>query len=113
MMFCVFAGAETAAVVRLFPPPLDKLAHFSYYGLMTLLLLYATGPRWLWLSVAIVLLVGLADEWNQSMIAGRDASVGDWLANALGAALCAYGYTHWAAKKELCSESENDATAPR
>lgn len=37
--------------------------------------------------VLFCLLYGVSDEWHQSFVAGRDASVFDWLADTAGAIL--------------------------
>ena len=96
MAVTVFLGAGTVADVPLFAPPIDKVAHFFYYGAMTLLLAHAIGLEWLWVALIVVPIVGAADEWNQLMIAGRDASILDWIADAMGAAVFVYGYRVWA-----------------
>lgn len=93
MAATAFLGAQTAAEVALFAPPFDKAVHFIYYGLMAGLLAHAVGRRWLWVPLILVPAIGAADEWNQSMIAGRDASFWDWLADAAGtAAVVGYFY---------------------
>ena len=40
-------------------------------------------------------LVGVADEWNQSFIVDRDASVWDLVADMIGTAVFVYGYQQW------------------
>ena len=95
MAVALFVGAETVAEVPLFPPPFDKVAHFSYYGVMAVFFTHAVGLRWLWASLIIVPLVGAADEWNQSLIAGRDSSIWDWVADGIGATVFVYGYWKW------------------
>ncbi len=40
-------------------------------------------------SVLFCSLYGLSDEWHQSFVPGRDASLGDWLADTIGAVLAA------------------------
>ena len=94
MAATIFVGAEEVAKMPLFPPPYDKLAHFTYYGGMAALLLHALGLRWLWVPLLLVPVVGFFDEWNQVYIAGRDASVWDWVADVLGtmAFICLYRY---------------------
>ncbi len=87
--------------VQLFPPPFDKVAHFTYYGIMAALLAHAVGIRWLWVPLVLMLLVGAADEWNQATIAGRDASAWDWVADGMGAAAFVYGYWKWAIRKRV------------
>jgi len=70
----------------------DKLAHFVEYGLFGLLI-----SRWLhsltkpffklhafWITSAFGILYGLSDEWHQSFILGREASLWDVLFDGLG-----------------------------
>lgn len=77
------------------PPPLDKLAHLAAFAVL------AAAVDWAWARTArrtprhrrqlmVLALVGLfaaGDEWHQSFVPGRDASLGDWLADGLGAIL--------------------------
>ncbi len=101
MAVALFAGAETVLDVPLFPPPFDKVAHFTYYGIMAVLLAHAVGIRLLWVPLVLMLLVGAADEWNQASITGRDASAWDWVADGMGAAAFVYGYWKWAIRKRV------------
>ncbi len=69
---------------------LDKVLHATAYGVLGLLLWRASGPRTgtgitaATIAIAIGIAVGLTDEWIQSHVPGRDASVGDLLADAVG-----------------------------
>ena len=92
-------GAEKAAEIPLFPPPIDKVAHFLYYGVMAALFAHAVGVRWLWLPLVLVPMVGAADEWQQMSVAGRDGSPWDWIADVVGAAIFVYGYWKWVNRK--------------
>jgi VanZ family protein len=69
---------------------LDKLEHFTAYGVLGVLL--ALGwltagrrPAW-WLLLGLAMLLGAADEYRQSLLPLRDGDPFDWLADALGAA---------------------------
>lgn len=77
------------------PPPLDKLAHATAFGALALALdlalrrsLPGLPPyrRHLFV-VAVVAFYGATDEWHQGFIPGRESSLGDWAADALGGAL--------------------------
>ena len=67
--------------------PLDKLAHFLMYGALGWFA--ARGwrrvrrPR-MTIVIAAALLVGIADELNQSRLSGRSAELADWLMDAAG-----------------------------
>jgi VanZ family protein len=92
----VFIGAEAPIDVPI--GRFDKLVHFLYYGLMAGLLAHGVGRRWLWVPLVLVPVVGAMDEWNQSMIVGRDASFWDWLADEVGTLVAVFGYS-WVTKK--------------
>jgi VanZ family protein len=70
----------------------DKAAHFyAYLPLGYLLALGVTyrgsgGMRWgiLLISTGMVVLLGVIDELHQSFVPGRDASVSDIVADAIG-----------------------------
>jgi VanZ family protein len=70
----------------------DKVVHFGLYLVLGALLCDALHRTPLRRGVvvigAIVLasLYGASDEWHQTFVFGRDASVGDWIADTLGAA---------------------------
>jgi VanZ family protein len=95
MAATLFAGAEMAASVPLFPPLFDKAAHFTYYGIMAGLLAHGVGMRWLIVPLILVPVIGAADEWHQSLIVGRDASLWDWMADEIGTVVAVYAYWTW------------------
>jgi len=66
----------------------DKLAHIAEFGLFMLLAWQATGKS---LVLAWLLTLAFAgfDECHQSFIPGRDASLLDFAADAIGAGLMA------------------------
>ena len=75
------------------PQPLDKLAHAAAFAAL------AAAAEFAWsrsgrgsplhrrqLGVLLAACAfGAIDEWHQSFVPGRDASLGDWAADALGA----------------------------
>ena len=73
------------------PHPLDKLVHGSAFAVLAFLLEWALqGPR-RWPTYRrhgfvflTLLLFAASDEWHQSFVPGREASLGDWLADACG-----------------------------
>lgn len=77
------------------PDGLDKVAHLVAFGALAIALDFAlvctredlpVYRRHLGVFLAVAVF-GVLDEWHQSFIPGRDASAGDWLADAAGAAL--------------------------
>jgi len=66
----------------------DKIAHFSVYGLLaTLLCRLQPGWRGAAWGLAGASLFGMTDEWHQSFVPGRATDVGDWVADTAGAAV--------------------------
>jgi len=79
--------------------PTDKAAHLAAYALLSGLVLYALrrGHRLplLRCTVIAVLLAtgyGALDEWHQSFVPSRCASVADWAADAIGATFAGLVY---------------------
>ncbi|MDQ3549496.1 MAG: VanZ family protein [Chloroflexota bacterium] len=68
-------------------------AHMILYGVLALLLLFAVdrSPRRarssMTAAIAIAALYGVSDEFHQSFVPGRDASVLDLLVNTAGATI--------------------------
>lgn len=64
----------------------DKLAHYlAYFAMAVMALLSFNSTRARFVAFALVLILGALLELGQSFVAGRDMSVYDGLANALGA----------------------------
>lgn len=84
-------------------PGLDKLAHLAMYGVLAATVLFAcsdkqknTRPRLVMLlTVVICLLYGISDEFHQSFIAGRTASIYDLMADGGGAAMVCALWRKW------------------
>lgn len=78
----------------------DKVAHAFAYGVLAATVLLALPSRWrttmplhaALLAWAVCLLFGLSDEFHQSFVPGREASLGDLVADAFGAALVCGGW---------------------
>ena len=100
MAVTLFVGAEGAGKAHLFPAPWDKAAHFVYYGTTAALLGHGVGRRWLWLPLILAPVIGALDEWHQLYVPGRDASVFDWMADALGTVVAVYVYYRWSGLRE-------------
>ncbi len=97
LVVAVFAGAifsassiSDADVSPPAVPHLDKVMHFGVYFLFAAAVCWAmtaskvTLSRAVWIAAAAAALYGLSDEFHQSFVAGRTATVGDWLADFLG-----------------------------
>lgn len=89
----LFVGGAQPEAAGLIPEPWDKLAHVGFFVLLTLLLARGFALSMGWVA-GVALLVGLADEFHQSFLPGRVASVEDWLADLVGVML-AVGVLWW------------------
>lgn len=74
---------------------IDKVVHFSIFGLLASLVVRSPGMRHAWVSVLIVSLFGMSDEIRQSFTPGRSVEFADWVADSSGAALAVALYTFW------------------
>ncbi len=77
------------------PPPLDKVAHATVFGLLAWALNLTVQYTWPGLPMyrrhllvfLVVSLYGATDEWHQFFVPGRACEFGDWVADSLGGAL--------------------------
>ncbi len=74
----LFWGGSQPVAVGLFKPPFDKLAHFTAFGVLGLLLWVGFRGRWPLLIIVLVGCVGAMDEWRQAFLPGRAVSFGDF-----------------------------------
>lgn len=103
----------------LLPPsdgfPLDKLVHFGAYGLMGALAWQArlsNAPTARWLAAALFAsLFGVSDELHQAFVPGREASLGDLLADGLGV-LCGVWLAERLALALAVSRAVDEIPAP-
>lgn len=98
----IFTASSRSEVAGPSIPGIDKVAHFAVYGLLGTLVLRAMRRpqgrhkfRAAWVSVLIVSVYGLSDEWHQSFTPGRDVEAADWIADTLGGALAVTLYSCW------------------
>jgi VanZ family protein len=72
-------------------PFADKVGHLGLYAVLGAALTWGRWRSGGKVPVLGVLAVGavyaVSDEWHQSFVPGRDASMGDWAADILGLAL--------------------------
>jgi hypothetical protein len=77
-------GAKPIAV-GLFPGQVDKAAHFATFGLIAALLWLSFQHPHPLLVIAIVSVIGSADELHQRFLPGRSASLEDLATDILAA----------------------------
>ncbi len=72
---------------------IDKLYHFIEYAILGILLAWAlvkarpsvVPSKLIWLIAAVLSsLYGASDEWHQTFVPGRLATLADWVADVLG-----------------------------
>ena len=81
----IFIGGEQPGAGTLFPPPWDKVVHFTVYGSIAVLAGLAF-PRWPLLAVVLFTVgVGACDEFHQAFLPGREAGLPDLFADLIGA----------------------------
>ena len=70
------------------PADTDKLVHGGLYLILGLSLAWGKARTGSGVPVVVLLLMGVGygalDEWHQSFVPGRDSSVGDAVADAIG-----------------------------
>jgi len=90
---------ETLAPMWVNPP--DKVLHLAEYGILGLALGYALGasPPAALAAVALGTAWGGLDEWHQTLVAGRSASILDWLADLAGLVLGVALLSTWRRRK--------------
>jgi len=93
-IFTIFFWADSPAVSQISTFNPFSLLHIPLYGILTILLILAVCPgnrmaspsRPIWAALMAVI-VGALDEYHQSFIPYRDATLTDVLLDAVGAAL--------------------------
>jgi len=93
------------------PDNSDKLVHAVLYGVLAASALRAfcrllPGKPLLLAVVALLfcLIYGISDEWHQSFVPGRTASIWDIAADATGALVVVLGYS-WMRRSQCASQS--------
>ncbi len=74
---------------------IDKIVHFSVFGLLATLVARAPGTRHAWVAVLVVSAFGISDEIRQSFTPGRSVEFADWMADTSGACFAVGLYTFW------------------
>jgi VanZ family protein len=97
VMGTIFALSHTPGQFLVLPDivNIDKVAHLAIYGLLAVTVFFAFGKRFSQMHPRLVpilvllfcTLYGISDEWHQSFIPNRTASVFDVLADGAGAAM--------------------------
>ena len=96
-----FESTQPASINNDVVPHLDKIAHFIVFGIVAWLLASAISARYtslgsgfvvVFISLVLVALLGVADEWIQSFTPSRHAELNDVLADIAGGAVFLLAY---------------------
>lgn len=88
---------------------IDKLYHFIEYAILGVLLARALvkakpsgiPSRWVWhIAAAVSILYGASDEWHQTFVPGRFATLADWVADVLGSIAGVAGLYYYEKKQK-------------
>lgn len=94
MLLGLFIGGHQPGSGNLFPPPWDKLVHFIFYGVLTMLAALAFPKIPLPLLGLMIIGIGGADEIHQIFVPGRHAALDDLAADITGCLPALY-ITFW------------------
>ena len=89
---------------------IDKIYHLIEYGilggLLAIALVNAPPKRlpanWIWITAALIsILYGASDEWHQTFVPGRFATLADWVADVVGTIVGVLGvYLYYRRKRK-------------
>ncbi len=110
LMGVIFLLSSAELSIRL-PGSSDKVLHALVFGLLAALWVVALGFGTLRIGLAFLFAAswGILDEVHQAFVPGRNASWGDLLADAAGAALFTIGaalLVHWRRGRGLAEAEE-------
>jgi hypothetical protein len=88
LVFVLSNGRRDLLPPGWFSSLVSNAGHAAIFGVLALLAARAAGSgmRAQWVGFAIAVLYGATDEWHQSYVPGRTASLADWATDAIGAA---------------------------
>ncbi len=96
------------------PAGTDKLVHGALYLILGLSLAWGKGRTGSNVGWAPLLLMGAGygalDEWHQSFVPGRDASVGDWMADSAGVMLALVLFSSFSSRSRESGRSPSERT---
>lgn len=84
LLASLFIGGHQPASGKLFTAPWDKLAHFIFYGALTVVTGISFPKIKMQLLALLIILIGATDEIHQIFGPNRDSGFDDLVADAIG-----------------------------
>lgn len=108
IVYCILifflSSLSTPPDVYTFPYS-DKIKHAIEYSVLVILTLRAfrkwpegASSQYFVLAILFSIIYGASDEWHQSFVANREASLFDWTADIIGVGIG--GLVYWSWKKK-------------
>jgi len=95
----------------------DKLLHCAGYSVLGALAFYGMRgrgwPREALIAWVFVVLFGFSDEYHQSFVPGRDASLGDVAADAVGGAIGVGALAWWFSLRSKRQSAKTESEKPK
>ena len=95
-------------------PGADKLVHGGLFLILGLFLAWGKARTGSGVSLLLFFLIGVGygalDEWHQSFVPGRDASLGDWVADSAGVMLGLVLFSSFASRSRKNGLSPGEGT---
>ncbi len=111
----LFLLSESSGLGVGLPPGADKLAHGGLFLILGWSLAWGRESTGSSLPGLLFLLIGVGygalDEWHQSFVPGRDASVGDWVADSAGVMLGLVLFSSFSSRSREKGRSPSEGTA--
>ena len=110
----LFLLSESSGLGIGLPPGADKLVHGGLFLILGLFLAWGKVRTGSGVSGLLFLLMGVGygalDEWHQSFVPGRDASVGDWVADSAGVILGLVLFSSFSSRSRESGRSPSEGT---
>ena len=101
----LFLLSESSGLGVELPSGADKWVHVGLFMILGLSLGWGKGRTGSGVPVLLFVLMGMGygalDEWHQSFVPGRDASVGDWVADSAGVMLGLVLFSSFSARSRV------------
>ena len=111
----LFLLSESSGLGLDLPAGADKLIHGGLFLILGLFLAWGKGRSGSSVSGLLFFLIGVGygalDEWHQCFVPGRDASVGDWVADSAGVMLGLVLFSIFSSRAQKNGRPPSEGTA--